>query len=222
MKKRDLSIGAALVLSVAIISPILYHTNASGNSNVSEDSSASVIKSSNAKVSANAKTINFDANYITFPDANALDVAADLILIGTPTQNFEEREHRTTYFDDGTVQDFYTLTDIQVEKVIKSNDSFELDSTGHLKVLEPIGYLKPETKETKVTRENYEELESGEKYIIFLKKNAEGTYAVINLNLGKFDLNSTTKLQSASSEEEKKYEEFKASVIDKYNLADYE
>ena len=49
-------------------------------------------------------------------------------------------------------------------------------------------------------------------------KNSEGTYALINVNLGKFDLNPKQQLQSATSAEQKEYEEFRTSVIKKYGL----
>ncbi len=70
---------------------------------------------SKSSVSDNSK-ISLHASYIDYETVNALDSDAELIVIGTPLKNFDDREHVVTNFDDGAVQDFYTLTDIQVDK----------------------------------------------------------------------------------------------------------
>ncbi|MDR4999720.1 hypothetical protein [Brevibacillus parabrevis] len=132
------------------------------------------------------ETISLEAHYITYNSAEELD-KADLILIGTPIADFSEREHQTSYYFDGSLEDFYTNTEIQVEKIIKSPNDFELDNSDTFSVIEPVGLVEMDGAK-KVTIDGYREMKKGEKYIMFLNKNAYGKYSIINNDLGKFNL----------------------------------
>lgn len=67
-----------------------------------------------------------------------LDAVADLIIIASPSKAFMDREHKVTFFDDGTIQDYYTLTEVQVEKVIKAPNDFYLSKNTTIKIIEPV------------------------------------------------------------------------------------
>ena len=142
---------------------------------------------SNGKETAETmETISLEAHYITYNSAEELD-KADLILIGTPIADFLEREHQTSYYFDGSLEDFYTNTEIQVEKIIKSPNDFELDNSDTFSVIEPVGLVEMDGAK-KVTIDGYREMKKGEKYIMFFNKNAYGKYSIINNDLGKFNL----------------------------------
>ncbi|NTU30503.1 hypothetical protein HPY27_10145 [Brevibacillus sp. HB1.1] len=140
------------------------------------------------------ETISLEALYMTYESAEELD-EADLILIGTPTSDFSDREHKTSYYEDGSLQDFYTLTEIEIDKMIKSPNDFDLEESETLSIIEPVGMIELDGTK-KITIDEYKEMEQGEKYIIFLNDNGHGQYSVINNDLGKFNLDS----KSAKSE----------------------
>ncbi|WP_019419864.1 hypothetical protein [Paenibacillus sp. OSY-SE] len=165
-----------------------------------------------------SKTISIHANFVNFENADQLDSFADLIVIGTAVQRFEERNPVSTHFDDGTLQDFYTLTDISIDKVLKGPEQI-LQEDAPLTIIEPLAYLDIENEKTKLTRENYIELYEGDKSVIFLKKNTFGQYAIINQNLGKFSLNETPEFQvTADNEEAAEYAILRKDVFEKYGL----
>ncbi|MCY9517684.1 hypothetical protein [Paenibacillus apiarius] len=164
------------------------------------------------------KTISIHANFVNFENADQLDSFADLIVIGTAVQRFEDRNPVSTHFDDGTLQDFYTLTDISIDRVLKGPGQI-MQEDAPLTIIEPLAYLDIENEKTKLTRENYIELHEGDRSVIFLKKNTFGQYAIINQNLGKFSLNETPEFQvTADSEEAAEYAVLREDVFEKYGL----
>ncbi len=168
--------------------------------------------------SKNAKTeiISTDADFITYTDIDTLDKAADLIIIATASEKFEDREHRSTYYSDGELQDFYTLTNLEVSQVIKAPEGFDKDKL--LTVVEPIGFFPGKNNNTKLTIENYTEISNEVSNIIFLKKNTFGQYGVINMDLGKFELQEDPNSSDKSSPDLSEKELFRTSVLNKYNL----
>ncbi|OWR30743.1 hypothetical protein CDO73_09105 [Saccharibacillus sp. O23] len=128
-----------------------------------------------------------DASYIGFNTIEDLDAHADLILVGTPILPFEEREHKAAYYQDGVVQDFYTITDFKVDKVVK--DSKQAVKNGMIQYFEPISVVTQETGAKVIySIADYQEVQQGEKYLVFLRENDNGHYATINMNNGKFAL----------------------------------
>ncbi|WP_143536102.1 hypothetical protein [Saccharibacillus sp. O23] len=133
------------------------------------------------------KRVNMDASYIGFNTIEDLDAHADLILVGTPILPFEEREHKAAYYQDGVVQDFYTITDFKVDKVVK--DSKQAVKNGMIQYFEPISVVTQETGAKVIySIADYQEVQQGEKYLVFLRENDNGHYATINMNNGKFAL----------------------------------
>ncbi|MDT0124905.1 hypothetical protein Q9R46_19730 [Paenibacillus sp. RRE4] len=171
------------------------------------------------------KIIHTDALYLGFDNVEELDRNADLIIIGSTAEEFQDRKHITTTFDDGVIQDFYTLTNLNIDSVIKKPDDSDISTGQTLEAIEPIGYTDPAIKDTKITLNDYTELEKDITYIMFLEKNDQGNYVLINLNLGKFNLeepeittNAMRSLNNSSENTDQKYNEFWESVKEKYNL----
>ncbi|MFM9282164.1 hypothetical protein [Paenibacillus jiagnxiensis] len=162
--------------------------------------------------------VSVSANYIAYETVDRLDSGAELIVVGSASQEFDDRKHMATYFEDGTIQDFYTLTDIKVDKVIKAPEESNISPGDSLTIIEPISYVEDSTGIKKITTEDYSELEKDEKNIIFLQENAYGQYSVINMELGKFSLETPMTVHSATYEKNSFKAEFRADVIEKYNL----
>ncbi|MGX1827302.1 hypothetical protein ACWIE6_03575 [Paenibacillus taichungensis] len=162
------------------------------------------------------KVVNLSANSITFNEINKLDEFAELVVIGYATDEFIDREHVVTAFDDGTMQSFHTNTNIKIEKILKKPDDFPSDQK-ELTIIEPVSL----DGDVKYTADHYVELQKDDKSVIFLMKNTFGNYGLINDNLGKFSLEQTnqSKLsQPLNSKELSEYELFRDSVMEKYNI----
>lgn len=162
------------------------------------------------------KVVNLSANSITIKEINKLDEFAELVVIGYATDEFIDREHVITAFDDGTMQSFHTNTNIKIEKILKKPEDFPSDQK-ELTIIEPVSL----DGDVKYTADHYVELQKGDKSVIFLMKNTFGDYGLINDNLGKFSLEQTnqSKLsQSFTSQELSEYELFRDSVMEKYNI----
>lgn len=169
-------------------------------------------------------TFSISTNSISFETVNKLDQLADLIVIGTPTENFEARKHVITNYNDGAMQDFYTLTKIKIDKIIKKPDDFSKNQETML-IIEPVSLRD----KTKLTSNGYVELQKGDQNIIFLMKNTFGDYSIINNNLGKFSLHyKENQVQRITEESERqsiflgdqieRYENFYMEIMKKYDL----
>lgn len=161
--------------------------------------------------------VQVDANEITFETPEELDAAADLIIIASPSDEFMDREHKVSYFDDGTIQDYYTLTEVQIDKVIKAPSDFNLSNNNTISIVEPVGIVERSVGKRKLVTNHYEELKEKSSYLLFLQQNSMGQYAIINNNLGKFNLDDTNSLyigDKTSSEAER----FKNEVLQKYSI----
>ena len=112
--------------------------------------------------------IERQANSVIFYEVKGLSEASDLILIGTPEKPFEEREHVSTFHDDGNIMDFHTKTEIKVIKVLKNEENIQIGET--IYVNEPVSIINQENELFKIRYSNYEELKEGIDYITFLKK----------------------------------------------------
>lgn len=155
--------------------------------------------------------IERQANSVIFYEVKGLSEASDLILIGTPEKPFEEREHVSTFYDDGNIMDFHTNTGIKIIKVLKNEENVQMGET--IYVNEPVSIINQENELFKIRYNNYEELKEGIDYIIFLKKYTEGSYSLIGENYGRFDI-SNKKIENENS----KYEKLKTEVFDMYNI----
>lgn len=162
------------------------------------------------------KVVNLSANSLTFHEIDKLDAFAELIVIGYATEDFRDREHVITAFDDGTMQSFHTNTNIKIEKILKKPDDFPSDQN-ELTIIEPVSL----EEDVKYTVDDYVELQKGDKSVLFLMKNTFGDYGLINDNLGKFSLEGITQYsvpQSSTAQALSEYETFWDSVMKKYTL----
>lgn len=106
------------------------------------------------------KVVNLSANSLTFREIDKLDAFAELIVIGYATEDFRDREHVITAFDDGTMQSFHTNTNIKIEKILKKPEDFPSDQN-ELTIIEPISL----EGDVKYTVDDYVELQRDDKSV---------------------------------------------------------
>ena len=160
--------------------------------------------------------ISVSNHYIVYANVDQLDQAADLIITGTTKQSFYSRKHVNAYDESGALQYFYTITEIQVNKVIKNPPDFDPGDT--INIIEPIGLVYRMSYRQKITYNNYTEIPKNKPCIIFLSKDSEGKYSVINMELGKFIISSEPQFNGKKDQQDKDKENFRQTVLEKYDL----
>ncbi|WP_420594243.1 hypothetical protein [Deinococcus sp.] len=135
---------------------------------------------------------------ILYGTLSNLEQSADIIALVRPIGLFLDREHVNTFYSDGTIQDFYTKSQVAVEKVFK-DDRGAIGTKKIFTIIEPVGLVKQKDKKLKLQVEGYNETEYGKSYLVFLKSNGMGGYSIINMNNGKILSN---KLQEKANDVE--------------------
>ncbi|MDQ1147751.1 hypothetical protein QE429_004578 [Bacillus sp. SORGH_AS 510] len=140
-------------------------------------------------------TINVEGNYSPINSAEQLFTEAELVIIGSPKMNFLERVHRTTYSNDQSIEDYYTETVVNVDKIIKSPSDLDITVNSGFKLIEPaVGIIEDSNGvKSKITTGPYTEMEKDMKYLIFLIKNSNGEYSVVYNVLGRYNLDNKDK-----------------------------
>ncbi|WP_051286778.1 hypothetical protein [Paenibacillus taiwanensis] len=162
--------------------------------------------------------INTQASYISHDTAIELTNSAELILIGTPIHEFKDREHVVKNYTSGAIQDFYTVTDIKVEKILKG----EWDLNSPLPVIEPVAYIQRIDGQRKITTDHYIEMKKDTKYLVTLAKNTSGNYSIINMQNGVFNLNvegeSLSERKNTSDKNSSKHEKIRHDLINMFSI----
>jgi len=156
--------------------------------------------------------IEVESMHVGCNNVQELEQSADLIVIAEPTCDFEERKHVITNYNFGDIQDFYTLTEIKIMKILKQPTDFD-SRIKTMDILEPNSMLQTLAGKQIFEDNGYQELKKGSKYIIFLGKNDKGKYLIINLNLGKFNIDNTD-----NTDENKEKIKFKQDVLNKFAI----
>ncbi|WP_143536123.1 hypothetical protein [Saccharibacillus sp. O23] len=150
-----------------------------------------------------------------------------MIVVAETRTRFEDREHVLNYTERDEARSdlppalsgFCTKTPITLRKILKQPTADTIREQEELEILEPAALIKQEQGIQKVTMENYREIEPGSKYILYLKANTNGDYAVINMNNGKFDLendSAQTKRLEENEEEQEIHERLKQSAKQRF------
>lgn len=138
--------------------------------------------------------IQVHANYERYDQVDLADKSADLIVLAHPTKALEKRKATIHELNNGIISDFYTYTDLKVEKVLKQDPKMALKENADLQVLEPIALGQADGNAALYQYEGYSAMEADQSYIVFLKKNSYGNYSVMNMSLGRIDLHANQPL----------------------------
>lgn len=162
--------------------------------------------------------ISVHADHAKFSNADDLEKDAHLIIVGSPIKKFSDRPHVTKYFpgEKKAIEEFYTITDIIVDKVLKQPADFKLNQANTLQIVEPVTEIGYPDKVIKLKADEYEDVKANSKYIIFLKRNSFGSYYVLGGNMGKYNIDGTDQLDNNIAEEKELKSKLKADILTKY------
>ncbi|MGG3280860.1 hypothetical protein [Paenibacillus solani] len=136
---------------------------------------------------SSVRDISLPATYKGYSTAQALFSGADLVVIGSPIKDFEDREVILKERSRGIIEYIVTSTEINVEKVLKGPK----EDAVNLKVIEPIGIRQTYRGKERIASDGYTAMRKDSQYVIFLGENTFGQYSVINMQAGKFNLDGT-------------------------------
>ncbi|MDY7224238.1 hypothetical protein [Halalkalibacterium halodurans] len=169
--------------------------------------------------------INLHGNYVEYDEEDSLYKEAELIVLAHTNKDFLDREHIITMTPaDGdlpeTIEDFYTKTPIIITEVIKSPEGSNIKANDEIEIIEPISILEEEKKI--LLMENYTAINKDDKYIIYLQDNSFGEYSIINLNNGRFNLESDEQIvnlhEHGHDNDKEKHAKFKKQVKEKFKV----
>lgn len=157
------------------------------------------------------EVITIHANTKTYSSPDELANRAQVILIGRPTKEFNERKHVVNRFPSGDIESFYTLTDIEVEKVLKQpKDTIKINDV--ISVVEPVSKLEQQGKQQKIKIEGYNNLMKSSRYLLYLAYNANHELYVLT-EIGKYNLDGTDRQDSMDQTKNR----FKQEILKKFD-----
>ncbi|AIQ31227.1 hypothetical protein P40081_25975 [Paenibacillus sp. FSL P4-0081] len=133
----------------------------------------------------NPNVVNIETEYELFDNLSELSNNSDLVVVASPMDDFENRKHIATFYDTGDLQDYYTLNNLSIKKVLAGDSS---DIGENLEVIESNAIVDFGLQKVKMVNDGYQETQKGTEYILFLSKNPQGQYQIINRNAGVFTL----------------------------------
>lgn len=138
------------------------------------------------KADQKVKTVIVNGNYLVYETVEELQAASDLVVIATPTG-----KQKSVVNGSGMSKNGWMLTEIRIDKVIKSSEKQDIKEGMIISVTEPY-YIADdgiEPGKVKVIPEQYTAAQSGSQYVLFLAPDGRSkTYGVYTGPQGKFNI----------------------------------
>ncbi|TPG69296.1 hypothetical protein EEL31_12700 [Brevibacillus laterosporus] len=161
-----------------------------------------------------SKVIKVEAKVKGYENVEALEKEAEYIVVGHLEKNFSEYEPTFNNTSVGRVGEFYTKTDIIIDKSLKGDTDTKV-----IPVLQAAAYVESSSKyqDDLETIEGFTPMEKGKEYLLFLKKAHDGqSYSLLGVYQGKFDINGSDGKEQAFASENSHYQNLKDEVEEKY------
>lgn len=151
-----------------------------------------------------AVTVKTELNYARYETYEALQNAADLVVVGKAFGSIKEAERVAG--DTGTAMgDLQSITTFRVEKVLKGDENLR-----EVRVLQDACY-----RENKVYRlEEYAPIVEKREYELFLQKtDLPGVFGILGVYQGKFNLDGTDNLEKEMELKDPVYGKIKGEIL---------
>lgn len=159
--------------------------------------------------------IKVHGDHALYNSIEQLESYSDAIIVAKAVDDFSKYAPTLTYTQEGRINTYNTTVDIQVVKSIKGS----LNKGDVIKVIEHAAYLPSALKKTPdlTINEDVTLFQKGSKYILMLKKSEDGSYSVISLNQGKFNIDSTDLQEKQQESNNLQFGDLKKKIKAKYN-----
>lgn len=171
------------------------------------------VATSKSETSSSISIQKISGNHALYDSVENLENTADLIIVGKTPKDFEQNQPVIVKDADGYIEDFYTPTPFEVRKVLKGVNVYN-----QIVVIQPAVIVEQPGKQEKTMwlQEDYSLLKKSSSYLLFLKQINEGSYSIIAVNQGKFNLDKMDQEEQKVEKQSLQYSNLKAKVLEKY------
>ncbi|OPY58029.1 MAG: hypothetical protein A4E55_01202 [Pelotomaculum sp. PtaU1.Bin035] len=156
-------------------------------------------------------TVTIHGSHAYYSSAKDMETKADLIIVGTPTKAFNDCTPTITYNNSGRYENFYTITDIRISKILKGEYKDDIV---------PVAQNAAIDKREKIMLidDDYSPMEKDKKYLMFLKKNqSNGFYYILGVNQGKHNIDNFDNNEKELLENDTHYKKLRQEVLINFN-----
>lgn len=159
--------------------------------------------------------IKIHGDHALYNSVEQLENYSDVIVVAKAVDEFSKYTPTLTYTPEGRLNAYDTVVDMQVIKSIKGS----VNKGEVIKVIEHAAYIPSTLKKTPdlIINEDVTLFQKGSKYILMLKKLEDGTYSVISLNQGKFNIDNSDLQEKEQESIDSQFSDLKKKVKNKYN-----
>lgn len=167
-----------------------------------------------AYVTFPSNEVRVQSNVVQYETLDKLTDEADLIIFGTMEKDFSSFKPTITYNPEGRMDDFYTVTDVKINKVYKGIFNQKYVPVSQVAVLKD---SLTKLNKDMIIDENYSIMEKNKKYILFLKKVENyNFYSIISVYQGKYNIDGLDMNEDKFAGESDTYKKLKKEIIEKY------
>ncbi|MDF2801144.1 MAG: hypothetical protein K0S61_1047 [Anaerocolumna sp.] len=116
-----------------------------------------------------------------------------------------------------SLADFYTIANFSINSVIKNMTTLTLNESDSIGINEPVTMIQQFDGKKYLAKDEYETMNVGTNYVIYLKDNGIYGYSIINRTNGSFNMDETNASRDITNTEDIKHSEFKKAILDKYS-----
>jgi hypothetical protein len=149
--------------------------------------------------------LTIQGKHVYYNNVDDLEAKADLIIVGASVKEFSEYTPTITYNESGRYENFYTITDVKVSKVLKGQYQ-----NNTIPVLQNAAIDKKE--KIMLVDDGYSVMEKNKGYLLFLKKSPLEGYYILGINQGKHNIDNTDNNEKETMKKDSFYKNLRQEV----------
>lgn len=154
--------------------------------------------------------LTIQGKHVYYNNVDDLEAKADLIIVGASLKEFSEYIPTIIYNEFGRYENFYTITDVKVSKVLKGQYQ-----NNTIPVLQNAAIDKKE--KVMLVDDGYSVMEKNKGYLLFLKKSPLEGYYILGINQGKHNIDNTDNNEKETMKIDSLYKKLRQEVLVRFS-----
>lgn len=154
--------------------------------------------------------LTIQGKHVYYNNVDDLEAKADLIIVGASLKEFSEYIPTIIYNEFGRYENFYTITDVKVSKVLKGQYQ-----NNTIPVLQNAAIDKKE--KIMLVDDGYSVMEKNKGYLLFLKKSPLEGYYILGINQGKHNIDNTDNNEKETMKKDSLYKKLRQEVLVRFS-----
>jgi hypothetical protein len=154
--------------------------------------------------------LTIQGKHVYYNNVDDLEAKADLIIVGASLKEFSEYIPTIIYNEFGRYENFYTITDVKVSKVLKGQYQ-----NNTIPVLQNAAIDKKE--KVMLVDDGYSVMEKNKGYLLFLKKSPLDGYYILGINQGKHNIDNTDNNEKETMKIDSLYKKLRQEVLVRFS-----